>query len=112
LRGYLKGTGNEELDGFYADLFSTSHGLLTKGSDQDKEMYANLLQTDKIKFLALAIKTNEEKSAGKKQLVQIDFESQLPNDNKFEIKQTKKPEASQLHQDSKYKKKGANQELP
>lgn len=75
LRGYLKGTGYEELDSFYAELFSCAHGLLAKGSDQDREMYHKLLQTDKIKFFALAIVANEERNAGKKQLLQIDFES-------------------------------------
>ena len=39
------------------------------------EMYRKILKNDQIKFFALVIKTNEEKSEKKNPAGQIDFES-------------------------------------
>ena len=62
---------------FYIDLFSTAFTLIAKKSIKDKEMYQDLLFSDTVKFLALVLKTNEEKNSGKRYVGQIDLESQL-----------------------------------
>jgi len=61
---------------FFIDLFSTAFTMLAKKSVKDKEMYQDLLFSDTVKFIALVLKSNEEKNNGKRYVGQIDLESQ------------------------------------
>lgn len=62
-------------EAFFFDLFSCAYTMLAKSSAKDRKMYEDLLFDDIVKFMALVLKTNEEKHGDKKYVAQIDFES-------------------------------------
>lgn len=62
-------------EAFFFDLFSSAYAMVAKKPAKDRQLYEDLLFNDIVKFMALVLKTNEEKHAEKKYVAQIDFES-------------------------------------
>jgi hypothetical protein len=64
-------------ESFFIDLFKTAYDLIAKKSEKDKEMYQDLLFNDSVKFMAMALKANEETHNGTRYVGMIELKSQI-----------------------------------